>query len=203
VRLSLFRNRSAESRQSRRVPITRPDQWCRLISVDPRSLDTFITRFGRVKAGTIQPGEWDLKSGDLRQHPKIVACLAHWVDGLSWRETGIIDQMREWAAERHGGIDGCRTEAEIVARYEKLDGIFEEVKREGRLRTSFELGRSASPHRERHGVMVHFGRDGAPIFGASGFHRLGMALSLGFERIPGCLGVVHAEAPAEVIDLVR
>ena len=62
------------------------------------------------------------------------------------------------------------------------------------------VGEPASGAARRHGPLR---RDGAPIFGASGFHRLGMALSLGFERIPGCLGVVHAEAPAEVIDLVR
>ncbi len=203
MRFFRFPGQTSDSFEQRRRTSGRPKHWCRLIHIDPRTLEIYVTRFGRAKAGTVQDGEWDLSRLVLRQHPKIVACLAHWVDGIPWRETGIIDEIASRAASLPGGFDGCRTEAEIVTRYEELDRIFEQVQREGRLRTSYELGRSASPQRERHGVMVHFGRTGNPIFGASGFHRLGMALSLDFDTIPACLGVRHRDTPEDILNPAR
>jgi len=92
----------------------------------------------------------------------------------------------------HGGrFDGCETLEDVVRRYERLDEVFDQVRREGRLRTAAELGGS---FRERGGVYVHIGRHSQPVFSLRGNHRLAIARILSLSLMPAQLGVVHPEA---------
>lgn len=175
----------------------RPEAWYRLVFVDPREIVRYSASFKRRHSGTIQAGDWDLAAIDIGANRWVAACLAHWRDGVPWSETGIIAHDTHLARTR--SYNRCHTAEDVVARYERLDAIFAEVKAEGRLKTAYELGASRNRERERDGVFVHFGRRGEPIFGGLGCHRLGMALVLGLERIPACLGVVHPEAEAQVL----
>jgi hypothetical protein len=41
---------------------------------------------------------------------------------------------------------------------------------------------------------VHIAKNGKPVFGGNGFHRLTMAKVLELEEIPICVGMVHKGA---------
>ena len=101
--------------------------------------------------------------------------------------------MMERIAER-GELDGCRSLDDVIARYERLDVMFERVTREKRLRTMSEV--RPDNFRERGGVYIHIGRHNNPIFGGGGCHRLAMAITLGIDEIPAQVGVVHPDALA-------
>jgi len=125
---------------------------------------------------------------------KIRCCIAHWVYGVPWENTGVYDYSLRRIAWR-GQFDGCKTREDIVRRYEQLDAIFEQVKSEGRLRTEEELHRS----RERASgePMVHIGPHGEPFFGGGGYHRFAMAHALQL-RLPARVGIVHLSAIPEL-----
>lgn len=121
----------------------------------------------------------------------IRACLDHWVKGVSWEETGMINQMMAWIDEK-GKVDRLSSRAEVLKRYEQLDALYEVVRKERRLRTRGEL--VAGNFREEGGVLVHIGPDGRPFFGGKGNHRLAIAIAAGLEYFPAQLGVVHLSA---------
>ncbi len=124
--------------------------------------------------------------------PKVRACRRHWLEGLSWEEAGAISALMFKITTTGSTQSGCRTREDVVRRYERLDEIFESVRAEGRL--TGRTRRQACFRRDLDGVQIHLGRDGELLFGATGTHRLAMALVLGFERIPASLGFVHESA---------
>jgi hypothetical protein len=128
----------------------------------------------------------------LASLPKIRACLRHWQEGLSWEETGAISALMFKITATGSTQSGCRTREDVVRRYRRLDEIFESVRAERRL--TGHIRRQACFRRDLDGVQIHLGRDGELLFGATGTHRLAMALVLGFERIPASLGFVHESA---------
>jgi hypothetical protein len=166
-------------------------RWSQLIWVDPRECDTFVSSHNRSYTGQVLPGDWDLHTLPLTEHSKIFACSRHWQDGLSWEETGIIDEIVH-EVEKHGSKDGCRSREDVIERYRQLDLVFEQVRRESRMRTRRELDPDA--YREVGGVYIHLGRDTKPIFGDAGCHRLAIARVLELTEIPAQLGVVHEAA---------
>ena len=142
----------------------------------------------RAASGRVLGGDWDLDTREVRAMRKIRCCIAHWRDGLAWADTGIFEYMLR-RIHRFGVADGCTTLDEVIGRYERLDRVFAVVARERRLRPRDEVRPGA--FRESGGVYVHFSRDGRPLFGVGGFHRLAMGLALDLERIPVQVGVVH------------
>jgi hypothetical protein len=136
-------------------------------------------------------GDWDLNVSPLGDHPKIKACREHWVNGIAWEQTGIIDYVMG-EVHRLGSFDGCVTLEDVTTRYSQLDLIFEQTKKEGRFRTRQEIDKSS--YREKSGVLVHIGRGNSPIFGNGGFHRLAIAQILEFPVIPAVIGLVHRES---------
>lgn len=123
--------------------------------------------------------------------PSIKACLAHWRDGLSWEDSGIIDLMMA-QIRSNGKVDRLRTLEEVNTRYQELDELFFEVKRAGRLssRQNFIPGN----FREEGGILVHIGPNGEPVFGKKGHHRLAIAIALDFSVIPVQLGATFRPA---------
>ncbi|WP_111498262.1 hypothetical protein [Marinobacter bohaiensis] len=120
----------------------------------------------------------------------IRACLQHWRDGVSWEDTGIIERMMRHIRE-HGKVDRLRTLAQVDARYDELDRLFESVIRAGQLSPRQDL--IAGNVREEGGPLVHIGPDGAPYFGRKGHHRLAIALAGNLDYLPAQLGVVHVD----------
>lgn len=163
--------------------------------VDPHE----IVKAGKI-ASSKQSGRvidtWpDGALSPLMESSSIKACLQHWRDGLAWDQTGIIAQMLK-AIERNGKVDRLRNEDDLRVRYEELDNIFIETKKEMRLKTRAEL--VPGNFREEGGILVHISPDGEPVFGKKGHHRLAMALALGLTRIPVQVGAVHRDAIASL-----
>ena len=150
-------------------------------------------RFGRADSGRVVGGDWDRDQVEILSFWKMKAAVQHWRDGVPWEETGIYDHMLETIKLRGSKVDGCDDMDDIVDRYERLDRLFEHVRRSGRLATSAELGRL--PARcEVNGIYVHVDRNARPLFGSGGFHRLAIAKVLELPVVPAQLGVVHTIA---------
>lgn len=147
-------------------------------------------KFRRQDSGRIVSGDWDRSVTDWSETNKHKNCVARFVEGKTWQETGIVDQMLT-VIEREGVCDGCRSLDEILARYESLDRLFEEVSKTGRLLSRQEQDRSQN--HERDGIFVHFDRFGIPLRSGGGGHRFAIALICGLQEIPVQVGVVHTD----------
>lgn len=167
------------------------------IWIDPQQVDRIYTRnpevtpdFKRRHSGMVIGGDWDRKTEPIDESWKIAGCLARFRRGLSWEATGIFDRMQAMIRER-GQFDSCRSLDDIRARYYEIDRLYHHIRMNGyRNDTVRFFGKPRLPG----GVFIHIGRDGAPIFGAIGNHRMAIARSLGLTRIPAQLGVVHPDA---------
>ena len=147
--------------------------------------------FQRRHSGLIKSGDWDLSTQPLESHPKYAACRAHWIDGLSWEETGIFDRHMGQIA-RKGMADGCRTLDEVRARYARLDQLFNKVRDQGYLDRRCDL--DGYFRREYGGIVVHFDRNCRPLRSLDGEHRFMIAHILDLCQVPVQVGVVHSDA---------
>jgi len=150
----------------------------------------------RRKSGRIMGGEWDDCRTPVAELPKISYCLDHWCGGLSWEEAGAYEYMQELIRLKSGRVDGLLTIEDIIARFKTLDGIYLQVKAENQLKTAADAKGIA--FRESGGIYMHIGRDGTPLFGNAGHHRLAIALALELPFFPAQLGLVHAQALASL-----
>jgi hypothetical protein len=144
--------------------------------------------FNRTHSGCVVDTEWFYKVTPLESNFKYKACINHWKNNISWEETGIYKSMENLIAQ-YGTCDGLKNTEDIIKRYEALDIIFDEVKKEGRLKIQNELNASAIG--ESGGIYIHLGNSGEPIFGGGGHHRLAIAKVLGIKEIPAQIGCVH------------
>ncbi|WP_028575696.1 hypothetical protein [Desulfonatronovibrio hydrogenovorans] len=153
-------------------------------------------------SGLIVGGDWDNKTASIYTCPKVKFSLMHWQQGIPWAETGCFEYLLEIIRQR-GRVDGLRTLDDIKARYYRLDQVYKQVKNEGKLRNASELGRARKKNLENSGILIHLDRQGNPIFGGSGCHRIAMAISLGIQIIPAKLGLVHADYLSEWHNVLR
>lgn len=159
------------------------------IYINPRSVNKWAARFTRRDTGKVVDGDWDNAVLPLIEIPKIRIVHRRIGDGVSWQEAGAYDNLMRRIAD-HGPRDGCSDLDDVKARYDRVDALIEHLAKGGRFLTSAEMG----GYREFGGVYVHVGRNGEPIFGGGGCHRLAIAQALGLECIPAQLGVVHRQA---------
>jgi len=146
----------------------------------------------RRLSGMIIGGDWDLQTKALLSCPRVHYCFLHWKEGLAWKDTGCYEYLLGIIHNR-GRIDGLRSLDDIKIRYCRLDELYKKVKKDGRLLNAHELGKARGRNLENKGILIHIGRKGEPIFGGSGCHRIAMAISLGIQKIPAKLGMVHIE----------
>ncbi|ETX27037.1 hypothetical protein [Roseivivax isoporae] len=147
--------------------------------------------FKRRHSGVVVAGDWDLSRAPLPETRAARVIHDHFVRGLSWAETGIVDYHLAIIAEK-GVSEGLRTSRDVHARYETLDRVYEEALRTGRLRSQRELPEHF--RREHGGIFVHVGRDGAALRSGGGRHRFAIARILKLARVPAQLGVIHPDA---------
>lgn len=143
---------------------------------------------GRALSGVVLQGDWDIGQTPLTKNSKIAYCLQHWVEGKTWEESGAYELLQKLIAEK-GSADNCRTHHDVVNRYARLDTIMEQVKSSGGLEPSSEM--RPGSFRECGGILIHIDREGRPVFGGGGHHRLAIAMSLGLGDFPAQLGAVH------------
>ena len=167
-------------------------RWAMRIWVPPLACISWAPWLGAsVNSGRVVEGSWDLSAQLTADHPDVAPALRHWGQGISWEDVGAYERLAKRIADHGAPQEGCFTHADIVRRFGRLDQMFDQVKREGRLRSASET--SLWRRRERNGVLVHIGRDGAPLFGGRGCNRLAAAMTLRLPIVPAQLGVVHPE----------
>ncbi|QBI20283.1 hypothetical protein ER308_12365 [Egibacter rhizosphaerae] len=171
-------------------------RWGLRIWVSPASCEGWVRGFTSEHSGLVKGGDWDLSVERTLDHPDVAPAVAHWHRGVSWEEAGVYDRLAKRIAEFGGERDGCLTTEDIIARFERLDCMFEQVQREQRLRSTAES--SVLRGRERDGVLVHVGRDGATLFGGRGCHRMAAAIVADIPLLPAQLGVVHPQGLREL-----
>lgn len=173
------------------------------IWVDPRKIEYMIEReevkrvsgLHRSKASGVVVDWAEVENiKPITDEFRIQYCYAHWKEGKSWDELGVIDFMSKTKSY------GSWPREKIEARFKMLDRAFEETKKTGRLKTRKEI--DPSNFRESEGILVHIGRGGEVFFGGNGFHRLAIAKVLGLEEIPACIGLVDKNA-IQILDKFR
>lgn len=167
-------------------------RFAQLVWVDVAACDEALDIFEPDRSGEVVGGDWERAARPLEGDWDVIACRAHFEDGVTWEETGVYGHVIAEIAALGGRKDGCETLDDVVRRYDALDRLFECVGREGRLRSRRELPRTS--FREHGGILVHVGRDGRPIFGRQGCHRMAIARIQRLPVVPAQLGVVHPDA---------
>jgi len=163
-----------------------------VLNVDPNTLfDRYFPTankgivLGSRFSGTIIDGDWDLAVRRFDVSAKYRACHAHFVGGKSWAETGIIERLEKLIRER-GHFDQCYSTSDLIARYERLDRLWEIINQTKTLPKT-----SQTPLKF---IMAHVTRDAKLLFGNQGYHRLAMAQLAGLPTIPVVLGITHRDA---------
>ena len=117
---------------------------------------------------------------------RIQYCFKHWKEGSTWDEIGVFDYMSRTEKYRSWPLQ------KIKDRFIEFDRIFDQVKKDNRLKSRKEI--YPENYREKGGIMVHVARNGEIFFAGIGFHRLAMSQILELEKIPACIGVVDKHA---------
>lgn len=150
-----------------------------------------VERWRRKDTGRIVGGDWDLFIKNIDDIKKIRMVKERLLQEKTWEEAGAYEIMRE-LLEKHTRYDDCASLNDIFRRYERLDGIIENIRTGRGFVTMPEIDRGN--FRESGGVFIHIGRNGNFIFGHGGCHRLAIAQALGIKKIPVQVGVVHKTA---------
>lgn len=148
-------------------------------------------KFRRHESGLVRGGDWDRAQAPIEKGFKLTSCRMHFEDNIPWEDTPLFQRLiTEVKAGRTP--DGCRSVSDVQQRYAKLDTLFAEARRDGRLKL-----RSETPERYRRehgGILVHVTRDGKMLRAGGGAHRFAVAWILGLPEIPVQLGVIHTAA---------
>jgi hypothetical protein len=146
---------------------------------------------GRTHSGKIIDFPWPTdKIVSLNELPKFKACMDHWVNNMPWEQTGICDYMLKLIEER-GKVDGCIDLNDVIRRYDELDKVFEQVKKDRRIKTKKEI----NPYnfREKGGILINIGPEGDLFLEGGGVHRFAIAKILEIP-FPAQIGCVHVSA---------
>lgn len=182
-------------------------QYAELLWVDSARCGSFLhcsefTNFYRrsVRSATgLIVTQWPGDSIQLlSEMPKYSYCYRHWVDGLSWKDSGAFDYTLQKISESTTGrYDGLSTLADVEKRFEILDKVFDLTQKANSLMPQGDL--VENNFRERGGILIHIGPDGAPYFAGSGYHRFAIAKILNL-RFPAQVGCVHIDALDRLTD---
>lgn len=153
---------------------------------DPREIRFKISPHHDL--GSKADGDWDLE----RRHPledavKHRSIAQRYVQCWPWEETDLFKQVYTPRIAREG-IRGCRTMRELLSQYyDRVDGMFEEMKASGFRVIGLGGRRYPLPR-------LLIGRDGEVFIGNQGNHRLAMAKILGLREIAGEVVCRHSQS---------
>lgn len=157
-------------------------------------------KFRRRHSGMVAAGDWDFSRTPFGSHIKLNSIRDHYERGVPWQQTKLFDWMMQKIAEQ-GQIDTCRSKEDLIARYERLDRIYDEARRTGTLRPHGSVNDTRGEHG---GILVRIARDGTPLRDGGGMHRFAIAVVLNLARVPAQLGVIHPDAlKAGILDDLR
>ena len=143
--------------------------------------------------GKIEDGDWDDTATTLNPHldktPIHRSILAHYVEGVSWEKTAVIDAKMAMI-QKLGSIDGCSSRDDLIRRYEALDAVFDSIRQDGfRLITHSEEGTVPMLQSV---ISVSITRYGELMLAEGGAHRLAIAKVLRLPTIPVFVMMRHA-----------
>lgn len=193
---------------------TAPIDPLRSIAVDPRAIDRWVDMesadYRRIRYRfDVRAGDWDLQTCPLSEHFVYASFVSRFVHGAAWDATEIYAVAMQGIRDSTGRYHGCRSRDALMQRFEKLDALYEQVRRNG-YRSQRELERSGEPLLRRFStrppeldeVVVHIDRHGAFIL-VDGVHRFSIARILGIESIPVIVLYRHAAWQARRDDHAR
>ncbi|MBE2241745.1 MAG: methyltransferase domain-containing protein [Burkholderiaceae bacterium] len=129
--------------------------------------------------GKLKGGDWDLEEPSSLKTSILADMLREHFDiGVAWQDTNLFAHKMDQIAKR-GKIDGCRNRDELLARYARLDIIYDELQNSGHLLSAQERGQPFTDD-----LFVSIGRDGRFLFAHGGSHRLALAQILNIPLIP-------------------
>ena len=149
-----------------------------------------------VPKGVVIGGDWDQQGTPIELQSVFLACRDHWINGVPWEQTGRYEVMLKEIRNKGDKSSGCANLGDIIARYRKLDKIYEEIRAEKRFQTREEKsgrkGEILLLHKKED-VIICIDRHGMPLLGGDGHHRVSIAKILELPVIPAMLGVVHPQ----------
>lgn len=158
--------------------------------IAPAEIDWMLTYpLPRHLSGQFRSGGWDQRVDQYALCPVLSMIQDRIWRGIEWENLAYFQRLLSLAEQEKSPSRRDYLGKMIRAKYHLVDQLIDEVKVSRRLKTCRELG----GFREVGGVYVHIARDGSPVFGLAGRHRLAVASALRLPRIPVQLGVVHAE----------
>ncbi|WP_255168329.1 hypothetical protein [Natrononativus amylolyticus] len=163
-----------------------------LIEVDPNAIvdaNHGINKY--LEAGAVRGGDWDRRVVPYEESLKYRSVEQRFVEGRDWEETVGHDALCR-RLEAEGEVDGCFSLADLQRRYERIDGLYESMRRHGYDPARGYDGPDTRVSTALDQVCVSIGRDGALIFCGGGNHRLSIAKVLELETIPVRVVVRHA-----------
>lgn len=151
-----------------------------MLKVDPNAISYRIGGFQRRYSGKVIPPE---KWVGIRPVGKddLFDAISRRLQTGSWIGTGVFERMQRIVA-RNPGADGCRNEADIVGRYQRLDKLIEEIRLGGEIQADW-----------RDGIFVGVSGVGEIVLCRAGFHRLMIARAMGLPYIKAHVGFVHRD----------
>jgi len=167
------------------------------IQIDPRLVEYHCAYHMRTRRthgsklfdwGKIEGGEWDKELKDSLSVATLTEMLRErYEGGLKWKKTRLFAHKMKKIAEK-GKIDGCLNEKELLARYERLDRLYDEMKRSRGLFSADERGAPVTDD-----LFISIGRDGGLLFSHGGSHRLSLAQILELPSIPVRVTMRHSK----------
>ena len=173
------------------------NNYGRIYMVDPLLIDSWceLPTYSLLQWKFFYAGEWDLLCKDLMDRKDFQYTYSRYVDGIDWSDTGSFEHMKQFI-ERNGSFDGWQSDtASIVERHRQLDNLYDSVKREGRLKFTFEV--KPLDYRVDESICGLMTRSGRLVFGGAGQHRLAIARILKIKLIPIYLAAVHVERKSD------
>lgn len=141
----------------------------------------------RHAPGTILCGDWDCHTVDVTQTTKFASIHQRFIEGRDWIETDLFafflrraEEGRPYFRNRFliKSTDDVR---ELALKYEReMDHLYFQIRQEG-------FSKTAPP------ILVHISRNGTPLMGDEGNHRLAMAQALAVEKIYYKVVITHSQ----------
>jgi hypothetical protein len=129
--------------------------------------------------GRVLEGDWDLANQGKRNIP-VEETVIHqsvfdrYANNTAWEDLPVFEHKLR-AIREQGRVDGCRTRADLVERYRRLDGVCERLRD-----TGWQLEEHVGGLFQNN-VSVSVTRNGGFLLGTGGAHRLSIAK---FLRLP-------------------
>lgn len=152
-----------------------------ILKVDPNIIVHRIPGFKRRYSGKVIPPERWVNIQPVGKN-NLFDIISRRVKTGSWTGSGAFERMRRVIAG-NPGADGCRTEADIIKRYQRLDKLIAEIRVGGEIRADW-----------RDGIFVGISDVGDIVLCRAGFHRLMLARAMGLPYINAHVGFVHRDA---------